>query len=667
MFCLLSLLTCTCIFLYGIPCGLAECAIPYEETAGILAVTCGVCVGGDGLVPGDYSGSSSGNCICGVTKNYKGSCTYGELTTVGNCCVYKGWYSIGKDSDGFPALDICDLECPPNKYKVDECRMGHNIVCRDCATCGGIQGNVWHVGNALKVTTRIGGVLGRTMPFVLNVNHVVPIISRLKHAALPTQHCVSRAIHQISRVQRGNTGQAAVGHQTMGHVLLVQNALEGNSLRLNAAGQRTGVARIVRFVGNWNNACPQGEFRWGCGNGFRGHCRPCTPCLRGEYPEKACGVSNDNSCIPCKSCASAEYLVGGCNQTHNFQCNSCNSFPSTCATNSYRVMCGYGKIGTCLECDTCADGYYERFSCNGVNNTFCLPCKSCPSVEEGFFTKTSCGRFNDATCMACTICPSNFAETSPCTDYADRVCKPCEGNCQPSGFRTLSQDCVLGLGFCTDCTVCSEFEYAISNCSEFADTVCGSCTELELSCRGTLIGCGGYSPGYCEPLLSKDSSLSLFVLVSFTDYDLPPQRLGAIKTCLLQAFGVTKSSVVLAPQIASLATGNHIVGTGTGITSTSFLVYLTVVERIVVQNRMRIAPKSFEREIEEDIKQRLGDRLADIDIITFGEFLEPSCVCQVYGAKENVLKRHGVEHEKVDLSRDDRDAGLQGMSAGFPR
>eukprot|EP00808_Paulinella_micropora_P001536 g80715.t1 len=212
-------------------------------------------------------------------------------------------------------------------------------------------------------------------------------------------------------------------------------------------------------------------------------CKACNPelCEVGQWLS-GCQGANPGVCTPCVNKPSASHFIshGGLTGNCEFECNkgfywseregACLHCATDCASGQFRLGCGGGSQGSCVECSNLPqdafwtnDGGLEdscQWAClRGLYRDpvlpMCLPCISC---NRGQY-RTGCGGTDAGQCRACTNAPPNavhnVADNCGWTCVAafyqvNNTCQACPTDCPVGQYRF---DCGQEYhGSCVACT-----------------------------------------------------------------------------------------------------------------------------------------------------------------------------------------------------------------------
>jgi len=135
-------------------------------------------------------------------------------------------------------------------------------------------------------------------------------------------------------------------------------------------------------------------------------CTPCSSCNTGEYISATCGGYTDTFCSPCTPCEPSRTTVTPCSGTGFTDSSECadRAFnctpPENCMTadcwpsdTTVEIQCTLCNDGywinpnlTCSQCDTCPEGTFMSYPCEGYTNTVCSPCytEGCGPCQLGW-------------------------------------------------------------------------------------------------------------------------------------------------------------------------------------------------------------------------------------------------------------------------------------------
>jgi len=182
--------------------------------------------------------------------------------------------------------------------------------------------------------------------------------------------------------------------------------------------------------------CASEEYQNATGQAACYRCDAKTACPNGQYRE-GCGASSAGSCVPCTPAAD-RYFVGPGGLSDSCPTRACAEL-SSCPIGSYRVGCGVNSAGFCTPCSN--KGNDEFYTGHGLVSDACpkAPCSNLQCLP-GSIRTGSCGvdetRSNDEyTCAACM--PGTFAASG-----SEVACSPCSaGSHQPLAGAASCVEC----------------------------------------------------------------------------------------------------------------------------------------------------------------------------------------------------------------------------------
>lgn len=164
-------------------------------------------------------------------------------------------------------------------------------------------------------------------------------------------------------------------------------------------------------------------------------------------------------------------------------CDTCDGWTCTTCNDGWFLF-----AGDCIECTTCATGYYENVACGAETDTDCQPCYAtcmdCDGPSAMDCTACATGTYDDLegddfNCAACTTCATGYYESVACGAETDTDCQPCFEGCTECGGPNAIDctTCVTGYWDSDDtggvnCTLCGEH---CANC--VSATTCLACDD----------------------------------------------------------------------------------------------------------------------------------------------------------------------------------------------
>ena len=284
-------------------------------------------------------------------------------------------------------------------------------------------------------------------------------------------------------------------------------------------------------------ACPEGEYREGCGLGNEGQCTACPvppvgfyhvecgglnagrdvrcgECAEGEFNYN-CKGNNEGSCEACGACSAGEYRLNCGTWIDPGHCEPCPECPG----GHYLIGCGGMSAGSCTPCYVCAHDEYETMPCSNRQNRECSKCAQLPPCEVGQY-RADCGFGSEGECRICGECPPGSIRQG-CGGDQPGTCAAC-GECPEGQFRfgcadgqpgecRDCADCPDGSyrvgckgqeeGHCEPCSQCGEHEYEGRVCSgtglQQHDRQCLTCDSLTCAPGSYRKGCGNNPEGIC--------------------------------------------------------------------------------------------------------------------------------------------------------------------------
>eukprot|EP00808_Paulinella_micropora_P019081 g39086.t1 len=276
--------------------------------------------------------------------------------------------------------------------------------------------------------------------------------------------------------------------------------------------------------------CPVGQYRFDCGQEYRGSCVACTgrpvasifttgggltdscawTCLAQHY---LVGVGDNQECLPCQRCEVGQYRVGCGQNTGSGSCRAC-----TLRVQHARFTTDGGFEDNCEW--ACVDDFYLSFS-SSQGGQECIACnRSACAVGEYL---ADCGGASAGRCVSCTNKPaaarytSNGGLSNACAfacnerfflDAGQGTCLQCETDCPVGQYRVGCGG--AGAGRCTPCSGLPVGAYW-TNDGGLSDSCLWSCSAGSwkedqncVTCASCPVGswrdnCGGENPGLCKP------------------------------------------------------------------------------------------------------------------------------------------------------------------------